>query len=272
MSGLQVGPFAFDASRLAFVVAAAVFFVVFEIAAFLRAREGKRIAAWATPAAVAWLVVARAGYVLQNWDVFGAHPLDILKVWQGGISVRAGLAGIGVVVVAAIARKPSAVTPLLGAVAVAWVASQATLNFAPDPARGQLPTATFETMSGQTTRLDERDGKPLVLNLWATWCPPCRREMPMMMEMAEATPAVDVAFANQGEAPERIRRFLDLMTLDDAGVVVDPGSLLMHRFAAMGLPTTLFFDRSGALTGVHFGEISRAEMALRMAGLASPEE
>ena len=266
MTGLQIGPFALATDRLAFLAGAMVFFLGIHLLSSNQSRRAQ-VRAWALPAAGTWLLTARAGYVIQHWEVFSAHPVDILKLWQGGISAGAGFAGLAAIAALAVLRQPRAVAPLLGAALAGGLASQMVLQMPRDDDRPRLPATAYATLQGAPVRLDDRSGQPLVLNLWASWCPPCRREMPMMMEVAETLKGAEMIFANQGETQAQVAGFLDTLNLGAGPVSLDPTSSLMRRFEALGLPATLFFDASGTLTDMHFGEISRAELMSQIATL-----
>ncbi|SDY89765.1 TlpA disulfide reductase family protein [Citreimonas salinaria] len=273
MTGVQIGPLAFDIDRFAFIVAALVFFALFHLLTIRQTRRGEDVRRWAFPAAVAWLLAARFGYVIQHWEVFSTHPLDILKLWQGGVSVQAGFFGIAAFAFVAVLRGEAAVAPIMGAAFAGWLASEAVFGFSKGSEVPGLPATAYPTLTGTPLRLDEHDGQPLVLNLWASWCPPCRREMPMMMDVAETIDGAELVFANQGETHAQVAQFLETLDLGTEHMALDPNSSLMTRFAALGLPTTLFFDASGTLTNLHFGEISRAELMSQIAALdatASP--
>ena len=75
-------------------------------------------------------------------------------------------------------------------------------------------------------------GRPLVVNLWATWCPPCRREMPAMQAAQEANPDIGFVFVNQGESSVIVRRFLATQQLRLQNVVIDPSGQLAARTGA----------------------------------------
>ncbi|WP_322629100.1 redoxin family protein, partial [Halothiobacillus sp.] len=95
-------------------------------------------------------------------------------------------------------------------------------------AEGRLLTAQLVDLSGSPVDLQAQQGRPMVLNLWATWCPPCRREMPMMVDVAQAQDEVDIVFANQGETTESIGVFLEQSGLPPTGILRDPNSALMQ--------------------------------------------
>lgn len=127
-------------------------------------------------------------------------------------------------------------------------------------ARG-LPDVTLERLSGGTVSLAEATGQPVVVNLWASWCPPCRRELPMMSGAARGNPQVQFYFADQGEDRATVQAYLDErpeLVLEH--VLLDEASELSNSFEAMGLPVTLFFDASGNHVLTHVGEVSEIEM------------
>lgn len=119
-----------------------------------------------------------------------------------------------------------------------------------------MPVTQLLTLEDRPEQLAGRD-RVVVLNLWATWCPPCRREMPMMTELAAQMPDTDFVFANQGEDAARIEAFLAAAGLPRTGMLRDPAMRLMTEMNAAGLPATLIFDARGALVATHMGEISR---------------
>ena len=123
-----------------------------------------------------------------------------------------------------------------------------------------LPGNPLRTLGGESVALPELAGRPMVINLWATWCPPCRREMPMMAEVAASIPDVTFVFANQGEDASRIRRYLSQEGLLLPNVLMDGLGELGRHYRAPGLPATMFVDADGRLFDMHLGEISREAM------------
>lgn len=256
MNAISIGPFAFDASRLAAVAS----ILLFLIAAELAARYGRRsrwtpgpLAGWLV---MAWILGARSGFVLSNLNDFATSPLDALKLWQGGFSAGAGWAAAGIVVLWALLKgQGAALRPVLIAAAVAIIAYQA-ITAALPPLQMHLPPMQLLVLDGTPVQLAGR-GQVTVLNLWATWCPPCRREMPMMTELAAEMPEVRFIFANQGEGAVQILAFLAAANLPLTGMLRDPQGHLMGRLGAVGLPSTLVFDDQDQLVAAHTGEISR---------------
>ena len=259
MNAISIGPFIFSNDRFIAILTVIAFFVVAELLAWRNGGRRDAIHRWTGAVLVTWVIAARLGYVVAHWEVFASAPLSVLAIWQGGFDVRAGTFGLGVTLFAAFLSQSRIGGPLLGSVSVAFlVFTVATLLF-PDETRGRLPVTAFKDLSGAPVSLVNRD-VPVVLNLWATWCQPCRREMPMMTDVAQSQGDVDIIFANQGERDSVIGEYLALNDLPADGMIRDPDSALMQKFGMLGLPSTLFFAADGSLQAVHTGEISRAAL------------
>lgn len=265
MGGLSLGPFALSSDRAPVMAGLVVLLLV----TWLIARKtGPAISLWASGAAISAAVTARLGFVVQHASVYLAEPLTIIAFWQGGFSEIWGIAGFALASSWYLWRKPDLLLPVAGSVLIAV----ATWNTVHQLTRGTdvaLPeNALLFSLGGDPVAIEDWRGRPMVINLWATWCPPCRREMPMMAEVAALPTGADLHFVNQGEGAEAVRRFLS-----ETGIVLapvmDPGSQMMRHFGAMGLPTTLFIDASGQLRAAHMGEISRAQL---LAGIENLKE
>ncbi|MFX0543032.1 prolipoprotein diacylglyceryl transferase family protein [Roseovarius sp. S4756] len=264
MNSISIGPLVFANDRFVAVLTIIAFLVMAEIAAWRKRGSAEAIRRWSGATLVVWIVTARLGYVVAHWEAFAPAPLSVFAIWQGGFSSAAGTFGAGATLFAAFLRQRGAGLPvLISAIAAASVFKIGSVVL-PDDVRGRIPAAGFADMSGAPVSLNERDGQPLVLNLWATWCPPCRREMPMMVDVAQSQASsetgAEIVFANQGEQVGTIRQFLQLTDLPEVGMIRDPNNALMEKFKLMGLPSTLFFAADGTLQAVHTGEISRAAL------------
>lgn len=263
MNAVAIGPFAFSADRFSVIVGLVVFMVVGSI---LSARVDDRLGSWTTTAALAGLVGARAVHVLSHAGSFAQDPWRILAIWQGGFSWIGGL--IGVAVASAILwRKARHVTPWaaasIAAGLFAWVVVTTLVNGGATP---RAPEAAYAVYAKpEMVSIADRKGRPAVLNLWASWCPPCRREMPMMADMAASNPQVDFLFANQGEGKEAIAAYLRQTGVDLDTILLDPFSGLSRHYGTIGLPATLFINPDGTLATAHLGEISREVLAEKIA-------
>lgn len=123
-----------------------------------------------------------------------------------------------------------------------------------------LPALRLEHLDGRSVDLASFRGRPMVLNLWASWCAPCRRELPMMSRLAQQRPEVTFVFVDQREARPQVEAYLAEQALSLDWVLLDPHGDLADRVHASGLPVTLFFDASGTLVDRHLGEIDTVEL------------
>lgn len=151
---------------------------------------------------------------------------------------------------------------------LAWQGLLSGLRLLDDSA---LPQMNVTLLSGESTTLAAlADGKPMVVNLWASWCPPCRREMPMLAAAQQHENSVNFVFSNQGENGAAIQRYLSASQLELTNVTLDRHSEL-GRVAGSGmLPVTLFYDANGQLAATHLGELSEASLARNLNRLRTP--
>lgn len=268
MDSLQLGPFALPVDRLPGL---AGLFTLMLVAA-LASRQRPRLRAWGTEAALVALVSARVAYVLLNWPAYAVQPVTVLYIWQGGFQPLAGAAAVlpytfwrlrgdlEALLRAGVPLALAGAALALGTVTAQWL----------KPDISALPDLSLTTLTGAEDRLQDHLGTPLVINLWASWCPPCRREMPMLVEVASRRDDVRVLLVNQGESKTQVRQYLAEVGLDGAAIRLDPDNRLSEALAVRAFPTTLVYDSEGMLVVRQAGEISRAE--LRRAVLAASDQ
>lgn len=258
-ASFTLGPLFIPTDRLLFVVAMVTVLLV----SFVLERRYRLLGAPGL-----WLVllsgfgVGRLVHVLEHWSVYSRNLIDALYVWQGGFN---WMAGVAVALLVALAwshrrRQPRLfhVVPVLAGTLV-WVGGSLFLSAqqtAPEP----LPEMRVSDMAGDPVLLTDLGGQPTVINLWATWCPPCRREMPTFERAQDTWPDIHFVYVNQGEDIATAQRYLDELERRLETVLIDGPSLLSRHFEARGLPTTLFFDANGNLHALHPGEISAVQL------------
>lgn len=277
MSAYQLGPLVLSAPRFYAALGLLVFIVGAELVAWRGRRSGESpnaSATWAWSAALAVVLGARVGFVIENLRAFLDQPLAIFQFWQGGFSPWWGVGSGAVVALWSVARRriPTAAILLPASLAMAaWLVVPALLSPAQQQA-GSLPSLTLERLEGGELDLASLRGQPVVINLWATWCPPCRRELPMLAAAARTYSDVHFVFADQAEARSTVQDYLDgREDLVLAGVVLDAGGRLANEFSTVGLPTTLFFDAQGDHVLTHAGELSSVMMVNYLADLRRGE-
>lgn len=206
------------------------------------------------------LVSARLVFVLRHADLYTSNPLALLDFRDGGFDGVAGLIAACVVGAELTRRQialrwPLAMVTLLGC--TVWFGGTL-LNQVFSPPDMALPALDLRRLDGSTVALGQFAGRPLVVNLWASWCGPCRREMPALKAAQQAHPDVTFVFVNQGESAQTVAQYLATHKLVMENVLVDPAKQLGTRTGALGFPTTLFFDAAGRLQLRHLGELSQA--------------
>ena len=250
---------------------------------------------------------ARAGFVALHWSAYAEQPWSALYLWQPGYSPWAGLA-VGIAYALwRISSLSSArwrhALPLLGGFSIAALLVSAVNLGLRMPAGNELVLRpqnriagpTLQSMLGQEVRervagdrvpefnmLDLQGrtvtsasltGRVVVLNFWATWCAPCRREIPLLDQMHaryEASGATVVGIA-VGESAETVTEFLRKFEIGYPVWVDAPdepvSATILQRFGVVGFPTTFFIDREGVIRDAHVGELARAPLMVRIEAL-----
>jgi thiol-disulfide isomerase/thioredoxin len=128
-----------------------------------------------------------------------------------------------------------------------------------------LPTITLTTLKGEQVRLSSlANGKPVVLNLWTSWCSPCRDEMPMLATAQQQEAGLQFVFANQGEDGTTVQRFLANAHLELTNALLDPGARIGRDAGSMALPITFFYDASGRLVDTNLGGLTARSLATKL--------
>ena len=131
------------------------------------------------------------------------------------------------------------------------------LDDLPEP--GSLaPDFALPDLAGETVRLSDFAGRPVILNFWATWCAPCRVEMPELARAAAdyAAAGVVVLPINQEETAEQVREFYDEVGLD-LPALLDSKADVGLAYGAFFLPSTVIVGPDGIISAYHRGIISR---------------
>ena len=215
------------------------------------------------------LLAARGGFAALAWDAHMAEPqpiLSVLNVRDGGWMPEAGWAAALGVLGGFAWRYPRTRRALaLGALAGSALWGVASLALGVHKTL-PLPALALQTLDNKGLRLAP-DNRPMVINLWASWCGPCREEMPAFARAEAAFPNVRFVFVNHGEKPETARRWLQQQPFQLKEVALDPAQELANAMKTAGLPTTLFVDAQGQVLERHFGPMSVPSLVGRLRSL-----
>lgn len=144
----------------------------------------------------------------------------------------------------------------MAAAAFAVVATAALAEADLKPWKGAgTPKLAGRDVQGKPFDLEGRRGKVVVVNFWATWCEPCRDELPSLerLQKARSDKRFEVVTVNFGEQPERIRAFLEREFVE-LPVVLDRDKEAAGRWKVGGLPMTFIIDARGRVRYQVFGE------------------
>lgn len=139
------------------------------------------------------------------------------------------------------------------------------------PAVGQ-PAKDFNLplLGGSNQRLHDLRGTPVVINFWATWCGPCREEMPLLDSFAEEYSGhVVVLGINSGESESQVAAFVEEIQVDFP-ILLDEDEQVTDRYFVRNFPITFFVDAEGIVRAQHLGVLSEDLLAryLETIGLA----
>jgi thiol-disulfide isomerase/thioredoxin len=210
-------------------------------------------------AVLAGLIAARLAFVAEYLPAYRSEWIKILDFrdlgfdWLPGVIVGVAVL-LWVIVRKAQVRRPLIVAAVVGM--LSWGGAMGAVKVFQQ--EEVLPELMLADISGHARTLARTDGKPLVVNLWASWCAPCRSEMPMLTDVQRDVPGIDLALVNQGESTSTVEGYLSDQGLEPNNILLDTDMAFARSVDARGFPTTLFYDSQGVLLAVHLGPFSRA--------------
>jgi peroxiredoxin len=168
---------------------------------------------------------------------------------------------------------------LMAVLTVTWggsnvPASSASGSSAPTPipakAAIDLPAPNFaaSTPGGQEIELSALRGSPVALNFWATWCVPCRAEMPELQSAATRyrDQGLVVLGVNGGETANQVKAYVDELKLTFP-IVLDPDGMIANSYGVYAMPTTIWIDAESIIRAKHLGPLTENDIDRYMASL-----
>jgi len=132
------------------------------------------------------------------------------------------------------------------------------------------PDFQLSTLNGQPVSLSDLRGKPVLVNFWATWCLPCRGEMPYIQQIYDEWQAKGLVLLaiNIGESPSQVAKFMQSQGLS-LPVLLDGKGNIAVMYNVRAIPTTFFIDRDGIIKDMKVGAFqSKAEIESSLSKLA----
>ena len=122
------------------------------------------------------------------------------------------------------------------------------------------PDFELQDIANETHRLNEMRGKIVVINFWATWCEPCKIEMPFFQKLySNSQEKLQILAVNFDEPPEQVKRFAEEYELSFP-VLLDPGAAVQDLYRVRGYPTTFLLDEDGIIRFHHIGLITEEQI------------
>jgi thiol-disulfide isomerase/thioredoxin len=129
----------------------------------------------------------------------------------------------------------------------------------PSPEIGATaPDFTLQDMQGKDVNLRDLREQIVLLNFWATWCGPCREEMPLLEERYNGGGFALLAI-NFDESQELVQGYMNELGVD-IPVLLDPGGKVQELYRVRGYPTSFFVDRDGVIRFIHIGELKAGDL------------
>ncbi len=270
MQSLAIGPFALSVDHLLLLIA----LLIALFAGWVSSRKtGKNPESALLMIVLVALLGARLGFVVRYSSDYLSDPVQIIDIRDGGFWWVSGLVSGALATLFYVWRQPAIRRSLSIALlsgGIVWGTTAVPLSMIHNNQQS-LPNLTLMTQQGEQVNLQDYAGKPIVLNVWATWCPPCVREMPVLQAAQQAIPEVHFLFANLGENAVSIEAFLMEWDMQLDNVLLDQQNAIGQHYGSRALPTTLFIDAQGQLRDSHLGELSAASLKDKLNRLLSDQ-
>jgi peroxiredoxin len=123
------------------------------------------------------------------------------------------------------------------------------------------PDFNLLNIQGEEIHLSRLRGQPTLINFWATWCAPCRLEMPAMQDRFDKFSAegLQILAVNFDEPLEDVQAFADEFNLT-FNVLLDPGGIIQRAYRIRGYPTSFFLDANGVIRVIHIGVMTERQL------------
>jgi len=136
------------------------------------------------------------------------------------------------------------------------------------PGGSAAPAFASTDLTGKGISLADFKGRPVILNFWATYCTPCRDELPLIQRAAAAYPELTVLLADERDSPSAARTFLRTAGVR-ARSAADSTGQVGNLYGVQVLPTTIFIRADGTVEGRYIGQMDGTTLATHLAALAA---
>jgi thiol-disulfide isomerase/thioredoxin len=284
---VQLGPLSLNAPVLFFALSLVFWFFVLRLLAEKIGASYTWLRSVSDGTILFGLIGSRLTFALWYWESYIAEPWTVFYFWQSGYSLFGGFFIAALYASFRFLLKPPThkwrhaglfvITSLL--VFASTFGALLALN---PPNKTNAPTLApvrsvpfeFRDANGTPVGFADYDGVPMVLNFWATWCPPCRREMPLLENSYKkyAQQGVAIIAVNVGENSDIVNEFLakQNLTLPVWQNGKHGTQQLFDYVNGQVMPTTLFIHADGRIESRRVGELSAATLQQGIEAIQPP--
>jgi cytochrome oxidase Cu insertion factor (SCO1/SenC/PrrC family)/thiol-disulfide isomerase/thioredoxin len=133
---------------------------------------------------------------------------------------------------------------------------------------GKAPDFVLSTLDGKHASLSEFRGRPVLINYWATFCSPCRAEMPLLQRMADQHPKLVVLLVDERDSTPAARTFITELRIRSV-VLLDPDGKAGDLYRIAGLPATIFVREDGTIEGRYLGQTNEQILGSHIAAIGA---
>ncbi|MEP6753032.1 MAG: redoxin family protein [Candidatus Dormiibacterota bacterium] len=133
---------------------------------------------------------------------------------------------------------------------------------------GRAPSFTIMSTDGSRVALADLAGRPLVINFWASYCPPCRAEMPLLQRRVTGSSDVRLVLIDEGDSAQSAREFLSAAGIQQSALL-DSNLAVGRAYGVVPLPTTVFVRADGSIAGRQVGELDDRVLAAWLSTLTT---
>jgi cytochrome oxidase Cu insertion factor (SCO1/SenC/PrrC family) len=133
---------------------------------------------------------------------------------------------------------------------------------------GKAANFTLTSTDGAKVSLSDFAGKPVVINFWATYCPPCKAEMPLLVQSVNTSSGVRLLLVDEGDSRDSARAFLDGLGIHQPALL-DSDTSVLRSYGLFALPTTIFVRADGTIDRRQVGQLEPSVLAAELSILTT---